>query len=96
MTDSYNLLSPAYHRSCSSAWQHHCHRQWRIMANRTGKPTVIAFPQRQVRALDGSGLSRVVDADIAVCSPVARVATTPRREPLSHTYGREFLEPKWG
>jgi hypothetical protein len=26
MTDSYNLLSPAYHRSCSSAWQHHCRR----------------------------------------------------------------------
>ena len=67
------------------------------MANRTGKPTVIAFAQRQVRALDGSVLSRVVDADIAVCSPVARVAaTTPRREPLSHTYGLEFFEPKWG
>ena len=93
MTDSYNLLKVLHVTGVVgniivTAW-------WRIMANRTGKPTAIAFAQRQVRA-DCSVLSRVVDADIAVCSPVARVATTPRREPLSHTYGREFLEPKWG
>jgi hypothetical protein len=94
MTDSYNLLKVLHITGVVgniivTAW-------WRIMANWTGKPTVIAFAQHQVRALDGSVLSRMVDADIAVCSPVARVATTPRREPLLHTYGREFLESKWG